>query len=196
MEQGRKRRLFRYSVDAFLDVLGQVTGRKDIPYRCSQADKRAWETFVERFGDGIGETFIDEFVRFGAQSWFNSRTEKDYSRTVRYGWIFGKSGIGRWERFSGETRRRMVRKELNGKLSGAAYGGCLTKLLNTVRPVEESFKAEYHNTSRGLMWCVANTSLYFHKSRHCLSCDYKRNCMDILEREYPKLYKSRGYGRQ
>ena len=69
-------------------------------------------------------------------------------------------------------------------------------MLNTLKPVEEKFKAQFHNTKKGLPWCVANTTLYFHKSALCVSCNYRDDCKEILKTEFPKVYIIRGYGEE
>jgi hypothetical protein len=62
-----------------------------------------------------------------------------------------------------------------------------------VREVEEQFKRTYVGTQRGLLWCVANTTLYFHKSTVCSGCAMKTVCRSIEKANYPKIYKLRGY---
>lgn len=195
MNERKKQRLFRFSVDLFIELLEQVTKRK-VNYRCNDADVSSWNKFTETYGDGIGEEFLRKYIEYGVQSWFNSGSERDYSRAVRFSWIVGSAAIKRWNALNAETRTFVVRSSLKTehKINTLKHRSQLSELLTKVRPSEEKFKAEFHNTNRGLLWCVANTTLYFHRSSRCVTCLFKEQCKDILKREYPKIYKARGYG--
>ena len=198
MNARKKQRLFRFAVDLFIELLQQVTKRKNIPYRCNDADSVAWDKFVETFGDNIGEEFIRKFVQYGVQSWFNSGSTRDYSRAVRFSWIVGSAAIKRWNALPAETRTWCVRSSLKKehKINTLKHKSQISELLTKVRPAEEAFKSEFHNTNRGLAWCIANTSLFFHKSGLCTTCEFKENCKEILRIEYPTVYKLRGYGKK
>ena len=197
---GSKRKLFRYSVDLFIKVLGQVTNRK-VSYKCNDKDVLSFDYFYDYFSNNgknyIGEEFVRKFLLYGIQSWFNSGAERDYSRSVRFSWIVGGAAIKRWNALNSETRTWCVRKSLKTehKINTLNHRSELSELLNKVRPHEEEFKREYHNTNRGLLWCIANTSLYFHRSALCVTCKFKTECKDTLKREYPRVYKIRGYGK-
>lgn len=195
MNERKKQRLFRFSVDLFIELLEQVTKRK-VNYRCNDADVSSWNKFIETYGDGIGEEFLRKYIEYGIQSWFNSGSERDYSRAVRFSWIVGSAAIKRWNALNAETRTFVVRSSLKTehKINTLKHRSQLSELLTKVRPSEERFKAEFHNTNRGLLWCVANTTLYFHRSSQCVTCSFKEQCKDILKKEYPKIYKARGYG--
>ena len=195
MNERKKQRLFRFSVDLFIELLEQVTKRK-VNYRCNDADVSSWNKFTETYGDGIGEEFLRKYIEYGVQSWFNSGSERDYSRAVRFSWIVGSAAIKRWNALNAETRTFVVRSSLKTehKINTLKHRSQLSELLTKVRPSEEKFKSEFHNTNRGLLWCVANTTLYFHRSSQCVTCSFKEQCKDILKKEYPKIYKARGYG--
>lgn len=192
----RRQRLFRYAVDLFVQLLEQVTKRKRINYTCNDADTICWNNFMDTFSDRIGEEFIRKFAEYGIQSWFNDGTEKDYSRSVRFNWIFGKSAIERWKKYDIETNMYITRIGIkkNHKINVIHKHTEIPKIVSTLRKTEEKFKSEFHNTRRGFLWCVANTTLYFHKSSFCATCNYKKECKNILKQEYPKIYLKRGYG--
>ena len=197
MNERKKQRLFRFSVDLFIDLLGQVTKRK-VSYRCNDADVASWNRFVETYGDGIGEEFLRKYIEYGIQSWFNSGSTRDYSRAVRFSWIVGSAAIKRWNALGAETRTWVVQSSLKKehRINTVKHESRVSELLIKIRPSEEKFKAEFHNTNRGLLWCVANTTLYFHRSGLCATCKFKDDCKEILKKEYPKVYKVRGYGKE
>jgi hypothetical protein len=191
----KKRVLYRYAVDIFVALLKQVQYRK-VGYRCNDADVNAWNRFVDYYKDiYIGEDFIKSFAQYGIQSWFNSDMTESQRQNVRFSWVFGLSAIKRWNALGAEKNARIVRKYL--KTDYDIKTDKVTSLLKTVylklRPVEEKFKQQYHNRKRGLEWCIANTTLYFHHSALCAACTYKVECKEILKSNYPKIYKLRGY---
>lgn len=196
---GSKRKLFRYSVDLFIEVLGQVTNRK-FSYKCNDKDVLSFDYFYDYFSNNgknyIGEEFVRKFLLYGIQSWFNDGTERDYSRSVRFNWIFGKSAIERWKKYDIETNVYITRIGIkkDHKINVIRKHTEIPKIVGTLRQTEEKFKAEFHNTRRGLLWCIANTTLYFHKSSSCATCNYKNECKKLLKQEYPKIYLRRGYG--
>ena len=196
MNERKKQRLFRFAVDLFIDLLEQVTKRK-VNYKCNNADTASWNSFVDTFGDNIGEEFVRKFTEYGIQSWFNPGAQRDYSRVVRFSWIFGSAAIKRWNALSAETRTWVVRNSLktDHKINTLKRTTRVSELVIKLRPVEEKFKSEFHNTNRGLLWCVANTTLFHHRSSHCTACKFKENCKEILKSEYPKIYIARGYGK-
>lgn len=194
MNERKKQRLFRFAVDLFIDLLEQVTKRR-VNYKCNNADTASWDSFVETFGDNIGEEFIRKFTEYGIQSWFNPGAKRDYSRAVRFNWIFGSAAVKRWNALNAETRTWVVRNSLKTdyKINTLKRITQVPELVIKLRPVEEKFKSEYYNTNRGLLWCIANTTLFHHRSPHCINCKFKENCKEILKSEYPKIYTARGY---
>lgn len=188
-------RLFRFAVDLFIQLLKQVTGRRVVRYACNNADTAAWAAFTAAFPDNIGEDFVRRFCEYGIQSWFNSGVDRDYSRAIRFSWVFGKSAIERWRMNDAGTNDFIVRSCLKRtyKINTVRRSGGLSEAVGSLRAVEEGFRRDFHNTRRGLAWCVANTTLYDHKSPLCVTCIHKAVCKATLAQEYPKLYIKRGY---
>lgn len=191
----KRQRLFRYAVDTFIELLQQVTKRR-VNYRCTDADVQSWNIFMDYYGDSIGEEFVRKFIQYGIQSWFNSGSEKDYSRAIRFTWVVGRAAIDRWKKYDIDTNVYLTRIGLkkDHNINVVKKQTSISKFIGTLRPVEEKFKADYHNTNRGYLWCVANTTLYFHKSSYCARCVFKKECKELLKQEYPKIYVKRGYG--
>ena len=191
----KRQKLFKYSVDLFIELLKQVTKRTVVNYKCNSVDVNAFDNFMDKLGN-VGEDYIRKFEEYGFQSWFNDSCKEDNTYNIRYSWIFGKPAIKRWNALTGDVRTKIVRKSLKKRVRINTLNNDtkLPELLNCVRAVEEKFKAAYYNTNRGLLWCVANTTLYHHRSVYCATCNFKDNCKEILKTEYPKVYKIRGYG--
>ncbi len=196
MNERTKQKLFRFAVDLFCNTLKQVT-KRDFEYRCNNSDIKAWNNFIDTFGERVGENFIRDFNDYGFQAWFNGTVTKDYSKSIHFNWIYGKKGIQRWKKVSYKARKYYVRKELkvNYKVKTGKSDNNIA-IFNTIRKSEEAYKAEFHNTQRGLLWCVANTTLFFHKSAYCTTCVYKDDCKLTLKQNMPRIYKLRGYGEE
>lgn len=195
----KERQLYRQAVDMFIDMLENITKRR-VNYKCNDADVAAWQAFIDEFDTNIiGTDFINTFLEYGFQSWFNTGTEKDYSRSVRFGWMFGKAAIKRYRAFDPTTNRRIVQghiKKLGIYKPKVNRTSKIAELIQKIRPAEENFKKAYHNTERGYAWCIANTTLFHHRSSLCTVCKFKGECKELLEKQYPKIYVKRGYGKK
>lgn len=193
----KRQKLFKYAVDNFVELLEQVTKRR-VNYKCNNSDTACWNNFMDTFSDSIGEEFIRKFIEYGIQSWFNSGTKKDYSHEIHFNWIFGKAAIKRWNKFDISTNVYITRIGLkkNHKINLIKKETEIPKLINSIRVVEEQFKTDYYNTNKGFLWCIANTTLYFHKSSKCATCYFKNECKELLKQEFFKIYEIRGYDKK
>jgi hypothetical protein len=59
------------------------------------------------------------------------------------------------------------------------------------RNTEEIYRKKYHNTIKGFVTCLENTSLYDPESRYCKLCYKKLDCREILKTNNPELYDAR-----
>lgn len=193
----KEKKLYRESVDLFIEILESITKKKH-NYRCNDSDVKAFQFFCDSFDTNIiGMSFIKKYLEYQFQSWFNTGMDKDYSRTVRFSWMFGQKAVKRWHVFSPETNAKIVSghiKKLGIYRAKERRETKIPELILKVRSVEEHFKREYHNTKRGFAWCIANTTLYNHKSSFCVRCTFKNDCKRVLKEQYPKVYVKRGYG--
>lgn len=188
--------IFRYAVDSFVEHVKAATARHTMNYRCNDADIKAWNHWCERYGvTSVGENLVDQWLEFAMASWFDKEAPADYSRKIRFSWVFGEAAQSRWDSLSRGTKRHIVHKnkDVVRRKKNTCNNTVLKQALVCVRAVEEVAKQRYYNTKRGLLWCVANTTLYNHASGLCLNCVYKEQCKITLKKEYPQLYASRGY---
>ena len=195
------RRLYKYAVDLFVEMLNQVQKRTK-PYRCNDNDTNAWNIWVDYNKKNkipVTEEYIRKFIEYGLQSWFNDDISFTQRMNVRFSWVFASKAIERWNALSAKSRQRFVQTDLKKKNDLRVKKGAstrLTELLKKVRPIEEGFKNEYLNTPRGLLWCKANTTLYNHRSSACTICDNKEECKELLRLNMPNVYRLRGYGKR
>lgn len=193
------RRLYKFAVDLFIEMLTQVQGKRSKAYRCNNNDTSAWNNFCEYYTEkkvAITEEFIRKFIEYGMQSWFNVDIDYTQRQNVRFSWIFGYKAIERWNALPANARQYYVSTQLKKDYKikrKKSSSPRLSALLTKVRPIEEKFKQEYLNTPRGLLWCTANTTLFLHKSPSCAVCEFKDECKENLKMNMPNVYKLRGY---
>ena len=194
MVRGMKdRRLFRFAVDLFIENLCRVTHRAKVNYRCNGADVRGWEYFRSVYPN-TGEEFVRDYLNYGMNSWFNKDMEGDFSRTIRFYWIFGKKGVERYNMVKPNAQKWCVRTGgVQPKLKQRKIRSSMVSMLIAVRQSEEVIKREMYDTARGLLWCVANTTLYNRRSSLCAVCVNKETCKQTLKNTMSKVYRIRGY---
>lgn len=194
----KNKRLYRFAVDLFIEMLTKIQGKRMKPYRCNDNDTRSWIIFCDYFTEqkiAVTEELVRKFIEYGMHSWFNEDTEYTVRQNVRFSWIFGNNAIKRWNALPTTARNhysKIIKKDYKIKRGGKSSPR-LSELLNRVRPIEEKFKQEFLNTPRGLLWCIANTTLFLHKSPSCTICNYKDECKSNLKTNMPSVYKKRGY---
>lgn len=200
-QTARGRRLYRYTVDLFISMLRDIKGASRFEYRMTDADVAGFDSWVQYWGaDKVGEEFARQWAEYGFQSWFNAGAARDYNHAVRYNWIFnGKSAVARWKALDATVRTRVVRTSLKQRYKitprnhSSVTSSARTALYTTVRPAEEALKKRFYGTPRGALWCIANTSLYNHRSSLCVVCAFKDDCALTLKREFPLIALARGY---
>lgn len=187
-------RLYHFMVNTFVDILSQLRNRQ-VRYRCSNKDIEAWEYFIHYYQSSIlGEDYIRQYIEFALNEWY-IKGERDVKaeRCLLFN-VFSKRMVKLWENTKPQYRAYVIRTELKRDYDiKVKRKSKISELINSVILVEERARNKYLNTPRGLAWCIANTSLYFHRSPSCICCDYKNECREILKKEYPNTFKKRGY---
>lgn len=196
---GRGRRLYRLSVDTFVSILRTIKGKPSFTYRMTDADVAGWDAWVTWVGaDRVGEDLIRRWAEYGFQSWFNDGAVKDYNHAVRYNWIFnGGTAVKRWLALPEEKRvwcvRTSLKRDFGVRRTRKPSSDADAALFTTPRPQEEAMKKRFYGTQRGVAWCVANTTLYNHRSSLCVVCKFKNDCLLTLKRDFPRIARARGY---
>jgi len=184
-----KRSLYHFAVDTFLRLFAKSIGYK-INYRCNNNDVNSFYNFLEEYRDvSIGENFVREYIEYGFQYYTN---DGEVSTNMRMSWIFSKNAIKRFKNGGNLKKYRIRKYKVKNKIKTISSKPN-SSIVNEVRLYEEKCKKRFFNGKRGLAWCIAMTSLYFHKSSFCVNCVYKDECKEIEKINFPNVYKSRGY---
>lgn len=184
----KKRSLYKHAVDLFMELSSKIQHRPKEVYKCSNADISSWNSFLDSYnGVNIGKDFIKTFVEY------NIIRYKDYNANIRFSWLFSKKSVLEYKKTNPFVTHKEIRSNLSGIRVKATNIDNYREVYNTVRISEEKLKQEFHNTKKGLSWCMANTTLYFHCSELCRVCNCGRECKEILKENYPFIYKLRGY---
>lgn len=117
---------------------------------------------------------------------FKRFSSKDKSGKIQIYDIIGKKAISYWEK------------------RDTSFDFILPNYINVKFDKKEDFKKvtiyediekqRFFNTTRGLINCLDKTTLFDHKSSFCILCTMKNDCKKLLEKNYNKIYVSRGYG--
>lgn len=188
------RRLYHFAVDTFVSIISQLRNRK-FNYKCSNRDLEAWDYFIHRYQNSIlGEDYIRLYIEFAINRWYVQDERDVKAESCKLLNIFSKRAVAEWENTNPQYRAYIVRKELKHDYEiNYKKKSKLSEIVNSVIISEEKARKMYLNTPRGLAWCIANTSLYFHRSKYCSICDFKMECKEIERKQYPNVYRKRGY---
>lgn len=193
----RKQALYRYSVKLLIDILYQMGCDMRNTFRVNNTDIYAWNAFIEHY-ESASKDFVRRFILFQLNCKYGSRngaiSRTTLSRT-RLAWLVSKKAIDSWEKVNPEFANKLTSKQLKSRfeLTTVSVKSSIPDIATKLIEREEKAKSEFINTNKGLAWCVANTTLYHHKSRWCVSCRFNGECKEMLRLNYPLIYKIRGY---
>lgn len=190
----KQKRLFRYAVDTFVQILSKITNRKFVKYKANDKDTVGFEYWLEYFGSNVGEEFVKRFLEFSCTNYLDKSRSVDVYRNARVFWFFSKEMIRRWEKINPQFGTLLIRKfRIENNVHIVKRESKLSQIVLTVKPYEEKVKERFYGENKGFFWCRANTTLYFRESSLCRGCKFATECKELLKKEYPKVYKQRGY---
>jgi len=117
--------------------------------------------------------------------------------TIRVEWIFGSTSLKRWSEVDKRKASYHVRQKFKMMVDLTVDvrppKDIFNRLYIEINQVEENDKLRFLNTDLGIESCILTTTLYNHKSSHCLNCAFAKHCKDILKEMYPRIYELRKY---
>lgn len=189
-----------------------VTLRHDYVLPENRTNEIALNRFVDYLEKGrglesIGVDWLVDFIELSFHWWYKKKDrlhELHGHTSIKLNWIIGISAMDRYEKMGDrrnlamylQTRIRKdvglgVRRKLN-RISTESIRDNQAWLL-LAETAEEEEKKRLYNKPEGLFWCKANTTLFNHVSTLCAACYNRTRCKELLKKEFPKLYRLRGY---
>lgn len=140
----------------------------------------------------LGISFFYSYFCFAFEFWSNKTTK----RRITLDWIIGKKMIDRWISRSSHSNYfsgKFVKEydiDLNHVIESLVDQ---QEIQRGIDPAEELEKTRHGKSEVQLLHCLHFTTLYNHKSIHCISCKQRDTCKEFLKKLHPQTYKRRGY---
>jgi hypothetical protein len=142
----------------------------------------------------IGQDFLINYFFFQFNYW--SKLEiQSFNKKVNLSFVIGKKALDRYilrdVSFDLHIRNHFCKEfkikvsEIKNTLSDC-YGS--TNYKNTSEEIE---RKRYYATYEGFLNCIRMTTLYNPKSLSCITCKFKKDCLEIQKSTLPKIYKHR-----
>lgn len=149
---------------------------------------------AQQFGlHGVGLNLILEYFSFAFAYW----SEKNTKRPISLNWIIGKKTFNRWlDRKQGTdyyTEKFLYNNEIDIALLHQQLVEDNCDLDSNELSADEEIEKARFNGEAKLYNCLRNTTLYNHKSQHCILCVNKSTCKNMLKSLSPRVYRQRGY---
>lgn len=195
----RNRKLIRFIVDLYENFNQQIGGNPNFKCRLSDNQAKMIDNFILTLDKDVGlyrvdDQYLIEYFEFAFNHW------RTFKGTIMLEWIIGKEAYKRWVNRNKKTFRYKLRKQIKKDVvvkttfvKKKVSNGIWKEILIELNPVEESFKEQFFNTTKGFTWCYVNTTLYNHKSPLCAVCKNSTVCKKALENEHSNVFKLRGY---
>jgi len=141
--------------------------------------------------ESIGDNFLVTYFIFQFAYW----SELDisaYNKNIVISYIIGPKAFNRW--YSRDTEFDYCINSIKVKKAKVTRGEAINviKDSNYIRRDnlrhEEFEKTRFIGTSRQLVNCIENTTLYNPRSVACLSCKEKTTCKEVLEERFPQIF--------
>lgn len=183
---------------AYQIFLRKLWGRSDFFYQPNERSEKCVDNFIKlldkEYGlESIGTSFIYDYFCFQLDYWNNLNTR--FGKKIPIEWFIGKKAFKRWK--ENEQRdlwhaHKLAREY--GLHVGMLEAESVPKPDMTVlRESEEVEKARFYGEDQGLVNCLEYTTLYNHRSQHCIGCKFRRECKILLKENYYGIWIKRGY---
>lgn len=193
-------------IEIFNSFQGELMGRPDYSVNLSENNKVTLEKYIDyvdkEYGlNHVGVRFFIDWLESAFNYYYKNPKARGLKRMIFFNWILGKKAISRHEKFKqyDHGRTRVISLESGISIIRRWEDDGFRKIFREqcigIDKAEEVSKGMYFNTVEGYVYCVANTSLYNHLSEACMLCNYIKNCKENLKKNFPLLYKLRGYGK-
>lgn len=138
----------------------------------------------------IGVNYLLDYFAYAFAYWHTKETK----RTITLNWIIGKKTFNRWltRKEGTDYWTEQFLLEFGIDFNAIRHRLAEPDLLSATDQAEELEKTRFKGDAQ-LYHCLLHTTLYNHKSVHCIVCPTRVMCKKLLQIHSPRLYTARGY---
>jgi len=149
---------------------------------------------AQQFPHGdVGNEFLISYFCWAFFSWKDRITK----RPISLGWIIGKKMFAKWKEKNEGIDYHMHKWLKENDIILDNLRADLHEdevLIERLDQAEELEKLRFHGEAR-LYNCLMHTTLYNHRSINCIGCENRSVCKGLLAKQYPNIFKKRGYSK-
>lgn len=143
----------------------------------------------------IGINFLTTYFVFQFDYWTKLEI-KTFSERIHLQFIIGGKAFDRWL-----TRNVIFDWTIYQSAFLKTYNISTSEIkdffkeenFSILNKAEELEKSRFYNTDRGFLNCITNTSLFYHRSPLCATCNNKIDCKKLLKENYLQIFVARNY---
>lgn len=164
---------------------------ENFEYKPDSKNLKLISNFIFKLNNpSLGDNWLFDYFAFQFEYWSNIEYKK--IKTVVLSFIIGKKALERYnnrpENWKYFTDIFIGRFGLNIKdICGDSFH---KKDFYEISVSEELDKKRFIGEDR-LYHCLSHTTLYNIRSRECVLCPFSKQCIEILKKKYPSIYKIR-----
>lgn len=196
IERDRMETLIRKTYQEFIRKL---SNNPTFVYKADSKEESCINTFLKilkkEYGlESIGSAFIYNYFCFQLNYWKDMDTR--FGKKIPISWFIGKKAFERWLVNPEQDlwHAHQTADELGLYIDSIDTVNTTIVGISEITVSEEKEKERFYNTKRGFLNCIESTTLYNHNSNFCISCKFKKECMDLLRDNFYRIYLKRGYG--
>jgi len=193
-------------VSIYQDFYRSVTLNTDYNLPDNKLNRIAIDNFLSylenNYETSIGLDWLIDFIELSFHWWYKREKSLKYGlQSIKLTWIIGKPSIERYENlkrdkaYAASYFRSKMRLEIGARVRDKYRkinsNKVFLNLIHKDNEFEESHKRKLYGKPEGLLWCLANTTLFRESSSLCVSCVNRTRCIDLLQKEYPNIHKAR-----
>lgn len=169
----------------------KISGNLSYVFRPTLSEEAMISNFLLKVGEDAGESFLFKYMCYQFHYWHDKDTRFGKGK-IQLGWVIGEKAMSRWNgskedhwyHYSTDLSKKfgVSKNDLNPVNS--------SKLLDvtSIPRHEEADRMLYHNTKKGLIFCLDFTSMWHGGSNACNTCDNVIECKNMMKTKLSAVY--------
>ena len=173
-------------VDTYQVFLRKLWGKPSFVYEPNDRDEACIQSFIKlldkEYGlESIGRTLVYDYFCFQLDYWKNMDTR--FGKRIPITWFIGKKAFERWKNNPEEDlwHAYQTADEFGIDIGQIHVAGPVHMDVLELKEAEENEKNRFSDPIDQLTHCLETTTLYNHRSKHCIGCKEKGNCKKLLK---------------